>query len=169
MTTEITEAIPESLEATVEEYHRTLCDRVVDTGDIARFYALGALVVQIDGRLLTAKGLPPREGTGMMRNFWIQRLYFQHSFKAFMQTVELRISNDSAHEICLFHWNFSLPGYPPQVIEEGHYLAVWNYSPEDQRWLITAQAFSSADTELSSALDELHPEYQFKEWQAPSA
>lgn len=141
MTTEVTEAIPESLEATIQEYHRVLNNRLQSTQDIMRFYASGSLVVQIDGRLLQAKGRP-RVGTGDASRFWIQRLYFQHGCKADMETVELRISNDSAHEIYHFEYNFNLPhDYPSPMIEEGHYLAVWNYSPEDQRWLITAPGF----------------------------
>lgn len=169
MTTEAVETIQADLEATIDQYHIAIGTKVVGTVNPAvPFYASGALVVRIDGKLLSHGRI--LEGTDFLGNFWIQRLFFRE-FKAGMFTVELKTSNDSAYEICRFHWNYNtLDEFhaTEQVIEEGHYLAVWNYSPEDQRWLITAQAFSSADTELSSALDELHPEYRFKERQTPS-
>jgi hypothetical protein len=168
MTTEAIETIQADLEATIDQYHMAIGNKLRSTENTALpFYASGALVVRIDGKLLVKGRI--REGTDFLGTFWIQRLFFRE-FKAVMETVELKTSNDSAYEICRFHWNYNtLDEFhsPEQVIEEGHYLAVWNYSPEDQRWLITAQAFSSADTELSRALDELHPEYQFKARHAP--
>lgn len=165
MTTQANETPTTELEAVVAEYRRTIQDGIDTTKEILQFYAIGALVVRIDGKHLLTKG-PRQAGADLLVNFWIQRLLKmlpnRTAYKTVMETIALKVSGDSGHEICRYHWNYSiLPGFDHQVVEEGYYLAVWVYN--DGQWQITAQAFSSADFELSNALDQLYPEYQFKE------
>jgi hypothetical protein len=102
-----------------------------------------AQVYTIDAQLICTDGTLIDKARGGITSFW--RPFIAGGKKGVYKTVSLVVHDDIAYEICDYH--FATRSVRP-YIEEGHYLAVWQWKHDPvqgNEWRIARQAFCSSD------------------------